>query len=64
MELHFAPDLDDPHTAIEAACDRFRGQVKVSRTRPIVPRPGLCQGAAGFSSTRKRRPPGPGRGAR
>ena len=33
---------------------------------PSTDRPttGSCQGAAGFSSTRKKKPPGPGRGAR
>jgi len=25
MKLHFAPDLDYKHTAIQAVCDLFRG---------------------------------------
>ena len=26
MKLHFEPDLDYQHTAIESVCDLFRGQ--------------------------------------
>ena len=37
MKLHFEPDLDYQHTAIEAVCDLFRGQ-EVCRTEFTVTR--------------------------
>lgn len=37
MKLHFEPDLDYQHTAIEAVCDLFRGQ-EINRTEFTVTR--------------------------
>ena len=37
MKLHFEPDLDYQHTAIEAVCDLFRGQ-ETCRTEFTVTR--------------------------
>ncbi len=35
MKLHFEPDLDYQHAAIEAVCDLFRGQ-ETNRTEFTV----------------------------
>jgi len=40
MKLHFEPDLDYQHAAIEAACDIFRGQ-EICRTEFTVTRNAL-----------------------
>ncbi len=40
MKLHFEPDLDYQHQAIEAVCDLFRGQ-EISRTEFTVTRDAL-----------------------
>src|SRR3546814_16546965 len=52
MKLHFEPDLDYQHTAIEAVCDLFRGQ-EINRTEFTVtrrPRPLRdSTGQAGFA---------------
>lgn len=40
MKLHFEPNLDYQHRAIEAACDLFRGQ-EISRTEFTVTKRGL-----------------------
>ncbi|MCP5365821.1 MAG: type III restriction endonuclease subunit R, partial [Hyphomicrobiales bacterium] len=37
MKLHFEPDLDYQHTAIESVCDLFRGQ-EINRTEFTVTR--------------------------
>jgi type III restriction enzyme len=37
MKLHFEPDLDYQHTAIEAVCDLFAGQ-EINRTEFTVTR--------------------------
>jgi type III restriction enzyme len=49
MKLHFEPDLDYQHTAIEAVCDLFRGQ-EINRTEFTVTRrsDGGVQGELGL----------------
>ncbi|MEY9829735.1 type III restriction enzyme [Sinorhizobium fredii] len=49
MKLHFEPDLDYQHTAIEAVCDLFRGQ-EINRTEFTVTRrpDGGAQGELGL----------------
>lgn len=49
MKLHFEPDLDYQHTAIEAVCDLFRGQ-EINRTEFTVTRrpEGGAQGELGL----------------
>lgn len=49
MKLHFEPDLDYQHTAIEAVCDLFRGQ-EINRTEFTVTRrpDGHVQGELGL----------------
>lgn len=49
MKLHFEPDLDYQHTAIEAICDLFRGQ-EINRTEFTVTRrsDGGVQGELGL----------------
>lgn len=49
MKLHFEPDLDYQHTAIEAVCDLFRGQ-EINRTEfTVTRRPGAgAQGELGL----------------
>ena len=46
MKLHFEPDLDYQHTAIEAVCDLFRGE-ETCRTEFTVSRictqPGIAR---------------------
>ena len=46
MKLHFEPDLDYQHTAIEAVCDLFRGK-ETCRTEFTVSRictqPGIAR---------------------
>lgn len=52
MKLHFEPDLDYQHAAIEAVCDLFRGQ-EINRTEFTVTRrpDGGVQGELGLVET-------------
>jgi type III restriction enzyme len=54
MKLHFEPDLDYQHTAIEAVCDLFRGQ-EINRTEFTVTRrpDGGAQGELGFAENER-----------
>ena len=44
MKLHFEPNLDYQHDAIEAVCDLFRGQ-EICRTEFTVTRDALGRAA-------------------
>jgi type III restriction enzyme len=51
MKLHFEPDLDYQHAAIEAVCDLFRGQ-EICRTEFTVTRDALgAQAALAFAQS-------------